>query len=164
MTLHVFSPAPAAPHAARLVLDIFRRLAAFREDYDEAVLHGLAAMLRRHMPEGAADKVTSDALVMDNEIRFRLPAGLAMQPQGEFRATHEEAALLSLVRHADDADDRLAVEAAERLGIVYHRVLRNCARMLARSLRQGGVETEWEAAPAAMRRAPRAPPRADMCR
>ena len=35
-------------------------------------------MLCRCMPETQADKVMSDALAMDNELRFRLPRGLSL--------------------------------------------------------------------------------------
>jgi hypothetical protein len=169
VTLHAFAPggvtrlAPTRP-ASAVVIDIFRRLAEFRVDYEEAVLHGLATMLRRHMPESAADMVISDALTMDNEIRFRLPAGLSLRELAEFGASADETDLLTLIRHSADTDDRHAAEAAERLGIMHHRILRSCARLLERSLRQGGVEIEWEAAPTALRGAAVASSPADMCR
>jgi hypothetical protein len=138
------------PPGVRLVAEIFRKLAVFRKDYDGAVLQELAATLRRHMGEHQADKVMSDALVMDNEIRFRRPAGLILWPAGGKLAGAQEEALLALIRHADAAHDILAVAAAEELGIENHRVLRKCASLLARSLAQGGVDLGWGVAQTAM--------------
>jgi hypothetical protein len=169
VTLHALAPgavtlARANRPASATVLDIFRRLAEFRAEYDEAVLFSLATVLRHLMPESAADKVMSDGLTMDNEIRFRLPAGLSLREPGELGASTDEADLLALVRHSADMDDRLAGEAAERLGIVHHRILRSCARVLERSLKQGGVEIEWEAAPRVLPGAAAASSSVEMCR
>ena len=153
MTVHTLPRMEVLPPNARLVAEIFRGLAVFRKDYDETILQELVARLRRHMPEGDADKVMSDALTMDNEIRFRLPSGLALRETGAGFASPAEKALMTLIGHAEEPDDMLARAAAVELGIENHRVLRKCASLLARSLTQAGIEIEWGAAPAAMQMA-----------
>jgi len=141
MTVDAFGSLPSLPPKARLVVEIFRRLAAFREDYDEAVLRGLMTVLCRHMAAAEADKVMSDVMIMHNEICFRVPRGLAFNDPGDaFASAHERALLLLIAHAAEPSDDEAAAEAAEALGIDSHRVLRICASLVARSLAGGGVD------------------------
>jgi hypothetical protein len=151
MTVHPLRTMTTSSADARLVVKIFRKLAEFRRDYDETVLHELAAMLCRRMSERQADMVMSDALVMDNEIRFRLPAGLSLHEDCSGFPCPDAQALMTLIAHAGDCDHSLAAVAAEELGIENHRILRKCASVLALSLAQGGIEIGWGAAPRAMR-------------
>jgi hypothetical protein len=141
------TPQRETPSAkVRFIAEIFRTLALFRKDYDERLLQELAATLRRRMSDEEADRIMSDALVMDNEIRFRLPAGLALEKVGATSVSADERALAALIVDADDPEG--AATAAEVLGIAQHRVLRQCASLLAGSLRRAGIETEWGATPA----------------
>jgi hypothetical protein len=151
MTVHSLPEMTATSSDARFIAAIFRKLAEFREDYDERYLHELAAMLCRYMPETQADKVMSDALAMDNELRFRLPRGLSLNDDDDDTFTPADAeALTRLIAHAGATDHSLAAAAAEELGIENHRILRKCASVLALSLAEGGIEIGWEAPPAAM--------------
>jgi hypothetical protein len=161
MTVHVLDETTARPAAARLIGDIFRKLAQFREDYDERFLQELFAMLCCRMSAGRADKVMSDALAMDNEIRFRLPDGLSLDEDDlDFPGQHVQA-LTRLIAHAGAADHNLVAAAAEELGIENHRILRKCASVLASSLAQGGIEIGWESEPATLPMTARAAPDAD---
>jgi hypothetical protein len=165
MTVHAFPRRGFLPRNAGLTVEIFRRLAKFREGYDEAILQELAEMLRRHMEEDEADQIMSDALALDNEIRFRLPCGLAVQDAGEGHAGAGEEALVTLIGHAEDGDAIMAVAMAERLGVENHHVLLELASALARSLKRGGIEIEWGSARAAMRMAAcDGPARPGICR
>jgi hypothetical protein len=148
MTVHLLRAMTSASADVRLVAEIFRKLAEFRRDYDESVLQELVAMLRRRMSERQADKVMCDALAMDNELRFRLPAGLSLHRNETGLPCADARALITLIAHACDPDDSLAATAAEELGVRNHRVLRKCASVLALSLAQGGLEIGWEAPPA----------------
>ncbi len=144
MTVHVLDE-KARSADARLIGAIFRKLAQFREDYDERWLHELFAMLCRRMPAPQADKVMSDALAMDNEIRFRLPQGVFQDEDDLDFSSPRIEALTRLIAHAGTSDHSLAAVAAEELGIENHRILRRCASVLASSLAQGGMEIGWEA-------------------
>ncbi|MBV8448603.1 MAG: hypothetical protein JO094_00020 [Hyphomicrobiales bacterium] len=146
MIIHPLNESTTQSSDAHLVLEIFRKLAEFRIDYDETCLHELFATLRRHMPEHHADQVMSDALVMDNEIRFRLPGGLSLDEDEAGFPGPDAQALMRLIAHAGATDHSLAAQAAEELGIENHRILRKCASVLASSLAQGGIEIGWEAA------------------
>jgi hypothetical protein len=137
------------PHVA-LTIELFRGLSEFRQDYDGTILESLFAMLCEHMTGDEADKILSDTLALDNEIRFRLPCGLAVHDPGDDFASPDEEALVTLIARAEDHGDPTAALMAERLGIASYHALRECASSLARSLRQAGIETEWEHAPAAM--------------
>ncbi|MBV9567426.1 MAG: hypothetical protein JO172_04750 [Hyphomicrobiales bacterium] len=150
MTVHPLNEMATPASNARLVSEIFRKLAEFRIDYDETYLHELFAMLRRRMPERQADRVMSDALAMDNEIRFRLPDGLSLGEDDAGFPSPEAQALTRLIAYAGATDHSLAAAAAEELGIENHRILRKCASVLASSLAQGGIEIGWEAASVAI--------------
>ena len=161
MSVHPLDEIATRSADAQLIGAIFRKLAQFREDYDERFLHELFAMLRRRMPEHQADKVMSDALAMDNEIRFRLRGGLSLDEDGlDFPCPHAQA-LTRLIAHAGARDHSLAAAAAEELGIENHRILRKYASVLASSLAQGGIEIGWEGAPATMPMTARGTPDVD---
>jgi len=146
MTVHALNEFAKQSTDARLIVTVFRKLAQFREDYDERYLHELFATLCRRMPEEQADKVMSDALAMDNEIRFRLPDGLSLEEDDPAFPCPHARALQRLVAHAGAAEHDLAAAAAEELGIENHRILRKYAGVLASSLTRGGVEIVWDGA------------------
>jgi hypothetical protein len=161
MTIQLLNETRTRATADRLIGAIFRKLAQFREDYDEIFLHELLAMLCPLMPEQQADKVLSDALAMDNEIRFRLPGGLSLDEDDMSFPCPRTRALTRLIAHAGANHHSLASAAAEELGIENHRILRKYASVLASSLAQGGIEFGWEVAPAGMPMASRETPDAD---
>jgi hypothetical protein len=136
------------PPNVALTVELFRGLFEFRQNYDELILQCLFAMLRESVTEHDADKILSDALVLDNEIRFRLPCGLAMYEPGDDFASPDEEALVLMIAHAEDHGDPIGAVMAERLGIKCHHVLRGCASTLAQSLKQAGIEIEWRHVPA----------------
>jgi hypothetical protein len=150
MTVLAFPRREILPRNAGLTVEIFRGFAKFRDGYDEAVLQELAQMLCRRMEEEEADQIMADALALDNEIRFRLPCGPAIQEPGEGHVCADEEALVTLVGHAENKGSGVAIAMAERLGIEDHAVLRDYASALARSLKRGGIEIEWGSARAAM--------------
>jgi hypothetical protein len=161
MTFQAPNETTARSADARLIGAIFCKLAQFREDYDERFLHELFAMLCRRMPAHQADKVMSDGLAMDNEIRFRVPRGLSLdEDEADFPGPHLQA-LTRLIAHAGATDHSLAAAAAEELGIENHRILRKCASVLASSLAQGGIEIGWEAEPATLPMTARGAPDVD---
>ena len=135
------------PPNVALTAEILRTLSKFREGYDERVLQGLFEMLCRLMTEGHADKIMSDALALDNEIRFRLPLGLDFGEPGDECASKDEEVLITLVGHAEKAAGVTAAAMADKLGIGNHQTLRERACALARSLRLAGVEIEWGRTP-----------------
>jgi hypothetical protein len=147
MTVHAFREMTRAPADAGLIIEIFGKLVEFRRDYDETVLHDLAVILRARMSEPQADKAMCDALAMDNEIRFRLPAGLSLREEETGFPCTDTRALMKLIAHAGDPDHSLAAAAAEELGVQSHRILRKCASVLALSLAHGGLEIGWADAP-----------------
>lgn len=147
MTVHALNEIARQSADARLIGTVFRKLAQFREDYDERYLHELFTTLCRRMPEQQADKVLSDALAMDNEIRFRLPGGLWLEEDNPAFPCPCVQALTRLIAHAGVSDHGLAAVAAEELGIENHRILRKYASVLASSLSQGGIEIGWDGAP-----------------
>ena len=147
MTIHALKEIAKRSADACLIGTLFRKLAQFRKDYDERYLHELFATLCRRMPEQQADKVMSDALAMDNEIRFRLPGGLALEEDNPEFPCPRANALTRLIAHAGAAEHGLAAAAAEELGIENHRILRKYASVLAWSLAQGGIEIGWDGAP-----------------
>ena len=150
MTVHPRNEMTTQSSNDRLVGEIFWKLAEFRKDYNETFLHELFAMLCRRMSERQADKVISDALAMDNEVRFRLPGGLSLDENNAGFPSSDVQALTRLIACAGAKDHSLAAAAAEELGIENHRILRKCASVLASSLAQGGIEIGWEAAPLAI--------------
>jgi hypothetical protein len=161
MTVHPLNEMTTRSADARLIGTLFRKLAQFREDYDERYLHELFAMLRRRMPEQQADKVMSDALALDNEIRFRLPDGLLLEEDDPDFPCARAQALTRLISHAGAGDHGLAAAAAEELGIENHRILRKYASVLASSLAQGGIEIGWDAGPETMPMTARGTPDVD---
>ena len=136
------------PPNVALTIELFRGLFEFRQSYDELILQSLFAMLRERLTEREADKVLSDALALDNEIRFRLPCGLAVYDPSDDFASPDEEALVLMIAHAEDHGDPIGAVMAERLGITCHHVLRGCASTLAQSLKQAGIEIEWGHVPA----------------
>jgi hypothetical protein len=110
------------------------------------------------MSEVEADQVMSEALALDNEIRFRLPDGLRMRARGDVLSSTDEAALAALIAYADDS--AMAIAMAGKLGVGSHDIMRQHALALTLSLRRGGVQIEWESAPTAAMAvtAPMAPP------
>ena len=143
------TPMPTIPLAGpreltaneRRIADLFRRLGKFREDCDAAILDEIALGLRLRMSEAQADQVMSDAVLVDNELRFRLAGGIDLNKPGDQFATADEDALVTLIGAA--THDFVAVVAAERLGIDNHRVLRQAAALLLRSLERGGFGVGW---------------------
>jgi hypothetical protein len=122
------------PSTATIVVETFRKLAEFHEDYDETVLSDIAAMLGQRMSPAGADLLLRDALVMDNELRFRRPGGLTLRMPGDASLSEDESAHLRLIAVSDDVDDTAAMAMAERLGVRHSRVLRRAAGVLARHL------------------------------
>jgi hypothetical protein len=162
MTVHALPPRKLPsrkflPLEVTLTAEIFRRLSEFREDYGEAILQSLFGLLRQHMSEEDADRIMSDALTLDNEIRFRLPCGLSMLSSGEDFLSTDEEALVALLGHVGDPDGAMAIAMAERLGIGSHQVLRECACGLARSLEHAGIRLDHRSPPPAMHAVPAMP-------
>jgi hypothetical protein len=149
MTVHILSGNGATARHVAPPIEIFRWLSEFRQGGGEGLLQDLFDRLRLRMGEVEADRVMSDALALDNEIRFRRPGGLELRPRGDVFLSADEAALAALIGHAHDL--AIAPAMAEKLGIGSHDILRQHAASFAGSLREGGIEYEWEgAATAAM--------------
>jgi hypothetical protein len=150
MSVRVLPKSQVLPGSLALTVEIFRALAEFRRRCDEGILQDLFARLRRLMDEPAADEILSSALALDNEIRFRRPAGLALRDRDDELVSPDEETLAMLIGHAEEKDHPTAIAMAERLGIGNHHVLREYAYALALSLRHGGIEIEWGGGSATM--------------
>jgi hypothetical protein len=150
MSVRVLPEAEVLSPPVALSIELFRALAEFRQAYDEGILQDLFARLRRLTDEKAADEILANALALDNEIRFRMPAGLALRDQDDELVSPDEEALATLIGLAEEEDNPAVIAMAERLGIENHHVLRACASALARSLRRAGIEIELGGGPAVM--------------
>jgi hypothetical protein len=124
---------------AMTIVDVFRKLAEFRKDYDESVLSDVVAMLCQHMSAADADALLSDAFVMDNELRFRRPGGVMLHASGDLSLSRDEIILAGLIAASDSGDDRRAIAMAKRLGVENNRGLRQAACVLARDLARASI-------------------------
>jgi hypothetical protein len=137
-----FAAEAARAPAAMMVAEIFRKLSAFRKDYDETVLDDIAAMLHRCMSAANADTLMRDALVMDNELRFRRPGGLKLHGMGHSSLSADEGLLLALIAASHVARSAPAMAMAKRLGVENGRVLWQAATAVARDLARAGIDVK----------------------
>lgn len=118
----------------RFVLELFRHLAAFRCNYDEAALQAAARHVERRFDRDQADDVMAAAILLDNEMRCQTELPFAQDEPGAEAVTACEHDFLALLKAAALASDRAAIGACSRLEVTDSRSLLACARRLARAL------------------------------
>ena len=128
--------------AAMMVVEIFRKLSEFRQDYDKAPLDDILAMLRCSMSTANADTLMRDALLMDNELRFRRPGGLDLHGTGHSSLSADEGLLLALIQVSDGPKSAPAMAVTKRLGVENGRVLWQAAIAVARDLVRAGIDVK----------------------
>ena len=124
------------------VVEVFRKLSEFRQDYDEATLDDILAMLRCSMSTANADTLMRDALLMDNELRFRRPGGLDLHGTGHSSLSADEGLLLALIQASDGPTSAPAMAVTKRLGVENGRVLWQAAIAVARDLVRAGIDVK----------------------
>jgi hypothetical protein len=122
------------------IIDIFRALDAFEEQYELDALDRLESRLARTISQEIAKGIVSDALLLAFGLRRERPGPLAYRELRSRRATLDEYRLMALVAAAYRGDGALAAEAAASLGIVNMKFVVSLAGDLARRLELAGVE------------------------
>jgi hypothetical protein len=140
----VHSPAFGILFSPRTVfiIDIFRALGDFEENYDVAALDRLEARLADIMDLRIAKGLVSDALLLAFGVRRERPDQLEFSPIGSRRGTIDEYRLMALIGAAYRQDPAVAMEAALALGITNRRPLVALACDIANRLKINGVPVD----------------------
>jgi hypothetical protein len=100
------------------IIDIFRALGDFEEQYDVEVLDRLETCLASSTTREIAKSIVSDALLLAFALRRERPEPMSYNEPGARRGTLDEYRLLALLSAASWGDLVLVAEAAGALGIV----------------------------------------------
>jgi hypothetical protein len=124
------------------IIDVFRALDAFEEQYELDALDRLESRLARTVSREIAKGIVSDALLLTFGLRRERPSPLVYRELRSRRATLDEYRLMALVAAVYRGDGALAAEAAASLDIVNTKFVVFLAGDLARWLELAGVEPE----------------------
>jgi len=124
------------------VIDIFRALGDFEENYDITALDQIEDRLARIINREVAKGVVSDALLLAFGLRRERAQAMAFAPLLSRRGTLDEYKLLALIAAAFWHDFSLASEAAASLQVDHAQPLISLAFDIARRLEGAGLKLE----------------------
>jgi hypothetical protein len=125
-----------------LVIDMFRALGDFEENYDLSALDRLEDRLATLIDPCAARGLVSDALLLGFALRTERSTTWSMHAVGSRRATAHEYRLLGLVAACMHGDTELAAEALRGLGVAGNHTILSLAGEVAQRLAVAGVELD----------------------
>jgi hypothetical protein len=134
MPISVLFPPESVP-----VVDIFRALGDFEDNYDIAALDALEERLARSIGGQSAKGIVSDALLLAFGLRRERRDPLSFGPLGSRRGTLDEYRLMALVSAAAQQDQQGTLAAAVSLGITRPQPLVTLAFDIAKRLKGAGV-------------------------
>jgi len=138
-------PAPVAvlfPPDSVPVIDIFRALGDFEENYDVAALDRLEDRLAGIISRDVAKGIVSDALLLAFGLRRERLEPVAFAPLRSRRGTLDEYRLLALIAATYWHDFALASDAATALDVAHGQPLISLAFDIARRLETAGLKLE----------------------
>lgn len=121
------------------VIDIFRALGDFEDNYDIGALDALEARLCRLTDCDLAKGIVSDALLLAFGLRRERRGPLEYRPVRSRRGTLDEYRLMALIGAACRCDFPLAAAAAASLDILHPQPLVSLAFDMARRLEAAGL-------------------------
>jgi hypothetical protein len=124
------------------VIDIFRALGDFEENYDVGALDRLENRLARIIGREAAKGIVSDALLLAFGLRRERLEPIAFAPLRSRRGTLDEYRLLALIAATYWHDFALAADAATALHVARGQPLISLAFDIARRLETAGLKLE----------------------
>jgi hypothetical protein len=130
------------PPEALPVIDIFRALGDFEDNYDIGALDALENRLCGLMNRELAKGIVSDALLLAFGLRRERRAPLDYRPVRSRRGTLDEYRLMALMAATYRHDLHLAAAAAASLDILHPQPLVSLAFDIARRLEAAGLQLE----------------------
>jgi len=124
------------------VVDIFRALSNFEENYDISALDRLEARLARSCGSESAKGIVSDALLLAFGLRRERREPMVYGPLGSRRGTLDEYRLMGLVGAAFSRDHEATLDIALSLGIAHPQPMVALAFDIARRLKGAGLTLE----------------------
>ncbi|MCB5176391.1 MULTISPECIES: hypothetical protein [Microvirga] len=121
------------------IVDIFRCISSFDDQYDLALLNGPEQALMGLTRPEAAKAIISDALLLAFALDRQRSQPLQHGPMNSRRGSMDEYCLMALIGSARMPDSELAFEAASVLGVASLDLMTSLASDLIRQIDNGGL-------------------------
>lgn len=121
------------------VLDVFRTLADFQEQYDLALLDGPERTLRSFVSPEAAKAIVSDAILFGFALARQRLDPLHLKPLGSRHGSMDEYCLVALIASSRRPDSELTFEASAALGFASPDFMISVAADLVRRIDLSGL-------------------------